>query len=400
MPRPGVVPAAVRGQAASAIALLVTVAALAVTAALYVRHPGGLVTLLPSPDMYELHVDFDTFWHSAVALAQGADIYETPAKLRNLNPPLLTVLLVPFAALDSLTAYRIFVGLTVLMVVAAVLAVARELRLSAPVTVAVLLTVLASSPLHGTLVLGQIYPLLLVGLVGGWIAERRGRPVLAAVLYGVTVALKPSLAPLLLLPAVQRRWVPFRAGIASAAVATLVGVLVAGPSSAVAWLTIALTEGVPETVDNASFPGLTLRLGLTAFPGMVVGLAVLVGTLVWCGRWRDRIDPGGAAPFAVVAAGLLFSPIAWHNYLVLLWPGVMLMIALQRRGLAAALLAVSLVPVSWNAIWPPDAGLHAAVGRSLYWAILLAYWVSLMSLSPRSEVDAPGPRAVAGSSAA
>ncbi|MCX6463112.1 MAG: glycosyltransferase family 87 protein [Pseudonocardiales bacterium] len=375
-------------------------ASLVLTVVLHVRYPDALVTLLPLPDMYELHVDFDTFWHSAVALTQGADIYETPAKLRNLNPPLLTVLLVPFAALDSLTAYRIFVGLTVLMVVAAVLAVARELRLSAPVTVAVLLTVLASSPLHGTLVLGQIYPLLLVGLVGGWIAERRGRPVLAAVLYGVTVALKPSLAPLLLLPAVQRRWVPFRAGIASAAVATLVGVLVAGPSSAVAWLTIALTEGVPETVDNASFPGLTLRLGLTAFPGMVVGLAVLVGTLVWCGRWRDRIDPGGAAPFAVVAAGLLFSPIAWHNYLMLLWPGVLLMIALQRRGLAAALLAVSLVPVSWNAIWPPDAGLHAAVGRSLYWAILLAYWVSLMSLSPRSEVDAPGPRAVAGSSAA
>lgn len=373
---------------------------LALTVVLHVRYPDALVTLLPLPDMYDLHVDFDTFWHSAVALTQGADIYATPAKLDNLNPPLLTVLLVPFAALDPLTAYRIFVGLTVLMVVAAVLAVARELRLSTPVTVAVLVTVLASSPLHGTLVLGQIYPLLLVGLVAGWIAERRGRPVLAAVLYGVTVALKPSLAPLLLLPAVQRRWVPFRAGIASAAVATLVGVLAAGPSSAIAWLTIALTEGVPETVDNASFPGLTLRLGLTAFPGMAIGLGVLIGTLVWCGRQRDRVEPAGAAPFAVVAASLLFSPIAWHNYLMLLWPGVLLMIALRRRGLAAALLAVSLIPVSWNAIWPPDAGLDAAVGRSLYWAILLAYWLALVSLSRKGEVGAPGPRAVAGSSAA
>ena len=76
-----------------------------------------------------------------------------------------------------------------------------------------LVTVLASSPLHGTLVLGQIYPVLLVGLVAGWIAERRGRPVLAAVLYGITVALKPSLGPLLLLPAVQRRWLPLRAGL-------------------------------------------------------------------------------------------------------------------------------------------------------------------------------------------
>jgi hypothetical protein len=37
--------------------------------------------------MHELHVDFDTFWNSAVALTQGADIYDTPAKLTNLNHP-------------------------------------------------------------------------------------------------------------------------------------------------------------------------------------------------------------------------------------------------------------------------------------------------------------------------
>lgn len=377
---------------------LVVAASLVLTVVLHALHPDALVTLLPLPDMYELHVDFDTFWHSAVALTQGADIYETPAKLTNLNPPLLSVLLVPFAGLDSLTAYRLFVVITALLVIAAVVAAARELRLSAPVTAAVVVTVLASSPLHGTLVLGQIYPLLLVGLVAGWIAERRGRPVLAAVLYGVTVALKPSLAPLLLLPAVQRRWAPFRAGLAAAAAASLTGVLVAGPSSAVAWLRVALTEGVPDTVDNASFPGLAVRLGLGSTPGTVLGLLVLAGTLAWCGRHRDRIDPAGAAPFTVIAASLLFSPIAWHNYLMLLWPGVLLMIALGRRGLAAALLAVTLVPVSWNAIWPPDAGLLADVGRSLYWAILLAYWLSLLSVTPDRPAGAERP--VTGVSAA
>lgn len=380
----------------SAAVVLVSVV---VTVLLHATYP-ALVPMLALPNMYDLHVDFDTFWHSAVALTQGADIYDTPAKLRNLNPPLLSVLLAPFAALDSLTAYRVFVVLTALLVVGAVLAVARELRLSAPVTVAVVITVLASSPLHGTLVLGQIYPLLLVGLVAGWIAERRGRPVLAAVLYGVVVALKPSLAPLLLLPAVQRRWVPFRAGIASAAVATVVGVLVAGPGSAVGWLTFALTEGVPDSVDNASFPGLTLRLGLTAYPGLAIGLAVLIGTLVWCGRERDRVDPAGAAPFAVIAASLLLSPIAWHNYLMLLFPGVLLMIAVRRGGLAAALLAVTLVPVSWNAIWPPDAGLYAAVGRSLYWAFLVAYWLSLMAIATaRLDGAASVPRSTAQASA-
>ena len=67
-----------------------------------------------------------------------------------------------------------WVGLCVLMVVGSLLVVARELRLRPVPVVFVMAAVLASSPLHGALVLGQIYPVLLVGLVAGWVAERRG----------------------------------------------------------------------------------------------------------------------------------------------------------------------------------------------------------------------------------
>jgi alpha-1,2-mannosyltransferase len=363
-----------------AVAGGLVLASVVATVVLYVRHPDALVLLLPSTDMRELHVDFDTFWHSAVALTHGADIYDTPAKLTNLNPPLLTALLVPFAWLDALTAYRAFIALTLIVVLASVLAVARELRLSATATVLAVLAVLASSPLHGTLVLGQIYPLLLAVLVAGWIAERRGHPVLAAVLYGVAVALKPSLAPLLLLPAVQRRWVPMRAGLASAAMATLLGMLAAGPSSGIEWLRIAVTEPVPDTVDNASLPGLAVRFGVPSVLGMLVGVAVLAGTLGWVGRHRHRIDPAGTAPWAVLAAGLLCSPIAWHNYLMLLWPGVLALVPLGLGALTAAALALAVVPVSWNAEWPA-ASLAAGIPRSLYCAILLGHWVVLLRSS-------------------
>jgi hypothetical protein len=384
---------------------LLVLVSVGVTIALHVAYPDALVTLLPSTDMRELHVDFDTFWHSAVALTQGADIYHTPAKLTNLNPPLLTVLLVPLAALDALTAYRIFAALTLLMVVGAMLAAARELRLRPAVTVAAMLAVLAASPLHGTLVLGQIYPMLLVGLVAGWIAQRRGRPVLGAVLFGVTVALKPSLAPLLLLPAVQRHWAPFRAGIAAAAGATLLGVLVAGPSSGLEWLRIAAVEPVPETVDNASLPGLFMRAGLPPTIGTLLGAAVLIGTLAWCARHRDRIHPTGTAPWAVLAAGLLFSPIAWHNYLMLLWPGVLVLITLGRGASAAVALAVAVIPVSWNADWLPDGPLAYSRGV-LYFVVLFGYWVALVratvvSASDESSADssASPSSATAGSSA-
>ena len=368
--------------------MLLVLASLAMAVGLHWAHRDALVTLLPSPDMRELHVDFDTFRLSAVALVSGGDIYDTPAKLTNLNPPLLTVLLAPTALLDALTAYRIFAALTLLLVVGAVVAATRELRLSRWVSTGVVLVVLVSSPLHGTLVLGQIYGLLLVGLVAGWVAERRGRPLVAAACYGLTVALKPSLAPLLLLPVVTRRWRAAGTGIAAAATASLVGVLIAGPGTGLEWLRIGLTEPVPDTVDNASLPGLAVRFGLPSALGTVLGLAVLTGTLVVLARRRERIDPAGTAPWAVLAAGLLLSPIAWHNYVLLLWPGVLLLLEPNGRtdahrtpyrpGRATVLLAVMVIPVSWNAVWPPEAW-WSAVGRSLYFVVLVAYWWVLLS---------------------
>lgn len=333
-----------------------------------------LPVMIPTTDMYEVHVDFDTFWQSAVSLVHGGDIYVTPAKLTNLNPPLLTVLLVPFAWLDALTAYRIWVVLCLVMVFGSLLAVARELRLRPMPTSLALAAVLASSPLHGTLVLGQIYPVLLVGLVAGWLAERRGRPVLAAVLFGITVALKPSLAPVLLLFVAQRRWVSLRAGVASAVVASLAGVAICGPSSGPAWLHIAFSSPVPDTVDNASLPGLAVRLGLPPVFGLVGGMIVLGGTLLVLARHRDRVDPAGTAVWSVLAAGLLLSPIAWHNYLMLLWPGVLLLIARGRGATATAMLAVAVIPVAWNAAVAPA----VATGRSLYFVILVGYWAVLL----------------------
>jgi arabinofuranan 3-O-arabinosyltransferase len=84
----------------------------------------------------------------------------------------------------------------------------------------------------------------------------------------------------------------------------------------------------------------------------------------------------------VVAAGLLFSPIAWHNYLLLLLPGLLVLIAAApagspRRAWGAVLLALPVIPVSWGDLWTPE-NPWSPVGRSLYCAILLAYWFTLV----------------------
>lgn len=360
---------------------MVAVGALALAVALTVAHPNGLLTLLPSTDMRELHVDFDTFWHSAVALTHGADVYDTTAKLRNLNPPLLSLVLAPLAGLDPLVAYRLFAAFTLVLVLAAVVVVCRELRLGWGWTVGATVAMALSSPLHGTLLLGQIYGLLLALLVAGWLCERRGHPRAAGVCFGVAVALKPSLAPILLLPLALRRRPAFWAGVAGAGVATVLGALAAGPSSALEWLRIGFTEPVPDVLDNAALPGFFLRLGLPSAIGTVLGLVALVGTLVWVGK--RGADPAGTAPFAVIAAGLLMSPISWHNYLLLLWPGVLVAVAggLLREW-AVALLALPLVPVSWGELWT-DENPWSPLARGFYTAILLAYWLTLLRAATR-----------------
>lgn len=381
-------------RAARAGAPVVVVAALLTAALLFAFGDPPLLRWIPSPDVTAMHVDFDTFWRSAHALVEqgpgAAAIYDTDARLHNLNPPLLSVLLVPFALLEPVTAYRLFTALSVALVVGAVAAVCRRTGLGRTPTVFVLGGVLMSSPLHGTLLLGQVYPLLLAGLVAGWLAERRGHPYLAAACYGITVALKPSLAPLLLLPAVQRRWRPFLAGLAAAGVASLAGVAVAGWPTAWQWLTMALAEPVAPTPDNASLPGLALRWGLPTVIGTIAGGLLLAGTLVHLGRRTARYgrtavagtDPAGTAPFAVLATGLLAAPISWHNYLLLLVPGLVVLAATGRPGdtrrrVVAAILALAVVPVSWASLWP-DGNPVTPVAHALYTAVLLATWWALL----------------------
>jgi alpha-1,2-mannosyltransferase len=362
---------------ARAVAVLTVVASAAIAVWLEMRQPRIRLAGVLSVDMAGFHPDFETFWHSAVAFTEGTDIYQTPAKLINLNSPLVSVLLAPLAGVPLVTAYWIMVALTVVMVLGAVLAVARELRLSGRVRAAVVGAVLVSSPLHGTLILGQIYGVLLVGLVAGWIAERRGRPVLSAVLFGVTVALKPSLAPMLMLPLALRRWSSLWAGMGAAAGATLVGVLLAGLASSRRWLGIVSHEPVRDHIDNASLAGLAVRFGLPSTLGLLLGVVVFAGTLGWIARHRDRIDPAGTAPWAVLAAAMLCSPITWHNYLLLLWPGVLVLLQSGRWHLPAVLLAAQAVPVSWSDLWQPEAPL-AELGQSLYCAMLAGTWLAFV----------------------
>lgn len=370
--------------------MLATAFAAALTAVwLYVRHGSFVVRRIVSPDI-ESHLDFDTFWRSTVALLKGMDVYQTGATYPNLNPPLFTVLLAPFGWLDVFQAYRLLSVITVLLVVGSMVAVARELTLRAEEAIVAVVALLLSSPFLATLGLGQIYGFLTAGLTLCWLAGRRNWIVVEGIALGLVVALKPSLFPLLLLPAVRKKWRTLWAALSAVLLGSLVGVLAAGPSSLPTWLLLVLSKPFETYFDNASLPATIVRLAtrtdwgrpVVELPIVVVLVfayilaSVIVGVTVWqigrveseemCGLW------------ALTAAALLVSPLTWHNYLVLLAPGVLVLLAMRRWQIACMLLAVPLIGMEWPALWYTD-GSASAVPLSLYCAILFTYWAAFFT---------------------
>lgn len=369
------------------VSAAVVVAATAIW--LYVTRGSFVVDRLASPEQW-MHTDFDTFWRSAVALVEGRDVYlDTGAYLVNLNPPVFTALVAPYGLLDFWAAYRLFTLVSVLLMVASLLLVAVELRLPTTPAAAVLTAVLLSSPMLATVGLGQMYPMLTAGLVAAWLLERRGQPALSGVAIGLVVALKPTLAPLLLVPLARRHWETVAGGVVAGALATIVGWVATGATSLPTWLGLAWTHPVQAFWDNASLVGAFTRLTsatewgrplFEAAGGPTVGVlcgAVLIAVTTWT---VHRSSGGGldTALWAMAAASLLASPIAWHNYLLVLAPGLLVLASAGRWPIAALLAACGLIGNEWPGWWYGPDGTASAVPLSLYTAILLAYWAALV----------------------
>ena len=355
-----------------------------------------------------VHADFDTFWRSSRAFLEGGDVYETGAELVNLNPPLWVLLFAPFAVPDPLTGFRLFAALTAVLMAASLLWMAAELRpwrVGPLVGSLVLVALLVSSPHLATLALGQMYPVLCLGLVAAWALDRRGRYLPSGAALGLVVALKPSLAPVLLWPIVRRRWGASLAAVVSGAAATLVGVVVLGPGATLQWIGLLRDEPLSPYWDNASLPAAAARLftehefgrPLAELPWAVPFVGILGLVLVFLTAYVVRRDPE-AGLWALVAASLLASPIAWNNYLLLLAPGVLLLSARGRTALAVLLVALQLLPPQWPLLWQEGAPLGAAVGPVVsvlaltsYFFVLVAHWLALLTHGD-GTAEAPGAR--------
>ena len=353
---------------------------------LYLRSGSANLLRIASSDIH-MHVDFDSFWRSSVALRHGGDLYRTGAELPNLNPPLLAVLLIPLAWLDALSAYHAFALLTVVLIVGSVIAVAEHTRTRVGWAMVAVAALLASSPMHGTLALGQIYGLLTAALTLAWLAERQGRTVIAGMAVGLAIAVKPSLLPLLAWPVLRRRWRMLSTTLVASAAGTGLGAVAAGWSATLEWVRELAAQRPDGFLDNDALAALAVRFDQPSWCGYLAASVLLVIT-VWRARQRPEI-----AVWALTAAALLLAPIAWNNYLVLLTPAVPLLLARGRTIAALPLMALPLIGIEWSGLlasYPPDSTI-ARLGMSLYCGMLLTHWAAFTFGPPDPPAGAAGP---------
>jgi hypothetical protein len=367
-------------------AVLITAAVWVLALALWldVRFMGGILGRI-STDTMAIHGDFDTFWRSAREFWEGRDVYATGAELENLNPPLWVLLISLLGLLEPLVAYRFFVMITLFVTVGYLAWVAGELRLRPAWAVVGGVMLLLSSPMLATLALGQIYPFLALGLVAAWISDRRGRHTVSGVALGLVVALKPSLVPVLLWPLVRRRWRTVVTAVAAGVVATVIGAVVVGFGATLDWLELLSGSSASAYWDNAALPAAAARLftdnpyarHVAVLPWTVPVAYALGIAAVAVTAWRVR---GGAEVglWALVAASLLVSPIAWHNYLVLLGPGILLLLARGWVAPAFLLLSLQAIPGQWVLLWNEQGTVAATLALTLYLYILILHWLVLL----------------------
>ena len=183
------------------------------------------------------------------------------------------------------------------------------------------------------------------------------------------------------------------AAVVSGGAATLVGVVVLGPGATLQWIGLLRSEPLSPYWDNASLPAAAARLftehefgePLAELPWAVPFFGLLGLILVLLTVYAARRDPE-AGLWALVAASLLASPIAWNNYLLLLAPGVLLLLARGRTALAVLLIALQLLPPQWPLLWQGGAPLGAAFGPVVsilaltsYFYVLLAHWLAFLT---------------------
>lgn len=259
-------------------------------------------------------------------------------------------------------------------------------------------------PIRSNFSFGQINVVLMTLVIADCLPKHTPWP--RGALLGVAIALKLTPAVFVLYFLLRRDFRAVVVTVASTALATLAGFVLAWSDSCVYWTeTVRNTDriGTATYNTNQNISGTLARLGLGEQPRFVLWVLacfVVLALTVWAVRRTLRNGDDAVSVLALMCValfGLVVSPVSWSHHWVWMLPVLLVtgVLAYRRRSLAlAAVTLIGLALTVWNPIpLMPEHHEAAAplwrqlVGESYLWWALATILVSgiVSAAAPRSE---------------
>jgi len=263
------------------------------------------------------------------ALLDGGPVYSDRGAGDFLYPPSALLLLLPLGAVGIAWAGRIFFLIDLASVLAATAVLLRlfGLRWRGLAGALALFGLGLAWPVIFTLDAGNVNGPVLLGLAGFLLTAQRQRWLLAAGCLGLTLALKPLLAPVLLVVLLYRRWAAL--GAALAVPVALSGPLVAFVPRTRAFFDTTvplLLHGQNREIQEASVSLRSAAEWLSVADQAAVAAEVVVGVLTLWLLWRrhrsSAFEPRRLVELTSIAlvGGFLLSSFAFSHYGIFLLP--------------------------------------------------------------------------------
>jgi hypothetical protein len=346
-------------------------------------------------------------------LGSQASAYEHPLfAARNPHPPTQILLVTPMSGLGYKAARLTWLAVMALCFSIAIGLVAKESGLPPAASGVAGIASLAIPVIQKDLLYGQVNAVLLLAIVGAWLALRRSNYPLAGMLVGFAGAVK--LFPLfLVVPLFRKSKSSVAWAIATAVVFTIASSAVLGLSSLHRFFADAspsnfrFWRAAPVSISLIGLPFRWLspnewNRGAVHLGSIAWAVAIVIILLCVLGAGHTRATSSGDAFWAAAPWMILATPLAWESYLSLTIPFCLLVVMESRRKgrlptplmmIALALILIGVppsLPGSTQGI-----GLTAELlGYALpTWGLLMAALLDLgRRLSPQRE-DVYGPKA-------
>ncbi len=328
--------------------------------------------------------DFRPVYNAALAFWNGREVYTADFNTVDphyLYPPSGSLLMAPLAILDPERSRWLFIGANAIAILVALYLLLRlfDLTISSIAAPILVLAAFSSETVTNTLVFTNINGIVLLSEMAFLLLLMRRKDLWAGASIGITLAVKPTLAPLLLLPLVRGQWKVFVTALGIPFILTVVAVpLSADPMAFVERTVPYLLES--RDYFNSSIVGNGAYFGLPDW--LVLTLRAVFAAMVLISLWllyryyrNDDLFFLTTTTGVIMTASFLLPSLGQMYYSMMLFPLLMSVILKNSvmRNWPAWLAVYGCMTFDdwWSFRWPAFGRAAEYMKSTLGWSLLL-----------------------------